>query len=68
MSTQNGLQGGLKEQERYVNFHLTECKKHEYVWVTMTTTVSGIGEVQEIKKDGWLQCKHCGATIQNQRL
>jgi hypothetical protein len=44
------------------------CNKHEYIMVTQTTSTTKEGKTVINKSTSWMQCKHCGMTLNNSTL
>lgn len=58
----------IENKQENIGLYQQVCDKHEYVFVTLTTTLNDGTTTKEVKKNGWLQCKKCGHFIQNQTL
>jgi hypothetical protein len=44
------------------------CNKHEFIMVTQTTSMIKDGKTVTNKSTSWMQCKHCGMTLNNSTL
>lgn len=65
MDNMNNL---LNQQKSNQLFLQKVCDKHEFIMVTQTTSTTKEGKTVINNSTSWMQCKHCGMTLNNSTL